>query len=454
MFKVTKGLCLLLVGCLVMGNVVFAEKQSELFPTNESIGNLGEVEKEVEIVDESEIEKEEEEKAEREGEIVEDQENEKNIVPSNDPQNVFSNESEIEESTTPEEINEAEEQKEVDDKTDELNSEVVSETEGTSTEEIPEEKHVNSGKINEKAVDQKTGLKSDAEKELVEVQEELTENAVTDEIKAVAVRYNITMSKTAQIIPKSATQDLVNKGIILYKVTVTATVKDSRGKAAANKAITFTPSKNSKVKQVSYDRTTNAQGRAKAYYEVRGITNFTSTARCMGVTKNFSTQPTEKCTYENKFYLTTYIIALESDYSSNKKVSADGISNYTFREEFLKAVKMNGAGYSSDNKFHIRYNSSTGKFEKGDPVTSSGTTPKAGRTIAVDNFYIPRYNTTKQYGCVSITSVGKRKAEDAGGAIKKYHIDVFMGTGKAAENKFSYNKQYKTVEYLGNNKSI
>lgn len=267
--------------------------------------------------------------------------------------------------------------------------------------------------------------------------------------------YNISLVKTTQIIPSSSTQDLVNKGIILYKITVTATVRNTNGSIARNQAISFANyPQNANVKQVSYEGRTDSNGTAKAYYEVRGVTNFTVRAQCGRTQKSLSITPNEKCDYENTFYLTAYIIALESDYSASTKVAAAGISNYKFRKEFLDAVKLNGSGYSDDNKFYIRYNASTGNYEKKDPVTATGTTPTVGRTIAVDNYYIPRYNTTAQYGCVSIADVGKRKAEDAGGGIKKYHIDVFVGNGKAKANAFAYNQKYKKVTYLGNNKNI
>ncbi|MDE6748671.1 MAG: 3D domain-containing protein [Lachnospiraceae bacterium] len=283
---------------------------------------------------------------------------------------------------------------------------------------------------------------------------EEVETLTVEELEPRAAAPIITLSKTEQIIPKTASQDLVNQGIILYKITVTANVIDSStGRAYANKPIIFGFNTNSKVKLVGSDTSTNSNGIAKAYYEVRGTTKFTVTAKCPNVTKTLDITPAESCSYESSFYITAYIIALESDYSSSEKVEASGISDYKFRKKFLDAVKLNGSGYSSDNSFYIRYNSSTGKYEKKDPVTATGTTPTVNRTIAVDNYYIPRYNTTKQYGCVDITNIGKRKAEDAGGGISGYHIDVFVGNGTAKVNSFAYSNQYKSVKYLGNNKT-
>lgn len=61
----------------------------------------------------------------------------------------------------------------------------------------------------------------------------------------------------------------------------------------------------------------------------------------------------------------------------------------------------------------------------GDTITSTGTTPKVGRTIAVDPSVIP-YGTRvyiPEFDKVFI-------AEDCGGAIKGNKIDIFMNTYK------------------------
>ena len=102
----------------------------------------------------------------------------------------------------------------------------------------------------------------------------------------------------------------------LYKITVTATVRNTNGSIARNQAISFANyPQNANVKQVSYEGRTDSNGTAKAYYEVRGVTNFTVRAQCGRTQKSLSITPNEKCDYENTFYLTAYIIALESDYN-------------------------------------------------------------------------------------------------------------------------------------------
>jgi 3D (Asp-Asp-Asp) domain-containing protein len=56
------------------------------------------------------------------------------------------------------------------------------------------------------------------------------------------------------------------------------------------------------------------------------------------------------------------------------------------------------------------------------PITATGTTARAGRTVAVDPKVIPLGSR------VFIEGVGERIAEDVGGGVKGHHIDVYLGT--------------------------
>lgn len=158
--------------------------------------------------------------------------------------------------------------------------------------------------------------------------------------------------------------------------------------------------------------------------------------------------------YANQYYLTYYIIPKETDYLGNYDTSAAGISGL-FKSAFLQAVRLNGTGYTH-NGAYLTYNSSSGTYNiTTAPRTSSGTIPTAGQTIAVDNRYIPRTNWSGnyEYGKVSIANVGIRYAEDAGGSINNYHIDVFMGLGYPNPEP-SWNCTYKNVTYIQNVTSI
>lgn len=73
----------------------------------------------------------------------------------------------------------------------------------------------------------------------------------------------------------------------------------------------------------------------------------------------------------------------------------------------------------------------------GGRVTASGTTPKVGRTVAVNPAVIP-YGTKLKIG-------GKEGyvAEDTGGGIGTYHIDIFCNSHQEALNAgVGYKKVY------------
>ena len=73
---------------------------------------------------------------------------------------------------------------------------------------------------------------------------------------------------------------------------------------------------------------------------------------------------------------------------------------------------------------------------KSDGITASGTQATAGRTVAVDTRLIP-------YG-TEISTDGKTYiAEDCGGKVKGYTIDVFFDSHEEALN---FGRQTKTVK--------
>jgi 3D (Asp-Asp-Asp) domain-containing protein len=56
------------------------------------------------------------------------------------------------------------------------------------------------------------------------------------------------------------------------------------------------------------------------------------------------------------------------------------------------------------------------------PITATGKTARAGRTVAVDPSVIPLGSR------IYIEGVGERIAEDVGGGVKGHHIDVYLGS--------------------------
>ena len=122
-------------------------------------------------------------------------------------------------------------------------------------------------------------------------------------------------------------------------------------------------------------------------------------------------------------------MALESDYSASK-VAVSGITDAKFKSDFLADVKMNGTGKADSGKY-IHWNGN-GYSYIDKPTTATGTEATEGRTIAVDPKYIPRAKVGGRWkrATVNISGIGNRVAEDVGGGIVGYKIDVFMGLGK------------------------
>lgn len=74
-----------------------------------------------------------------------------------------------------------------------------------------------------------------------------------------------------------------------------------------------------------------------------------------------------------------------------------------------------------------------------EPITATGTTARAGRTVAVDPKVIPLGSK------IYIEGLGERIAEDVGGGIKGHHIDVYLGTVPQAHH---FGVQRGTVSVL------
>jgi len=178
--------------------------------------------------------------------------------------------------------------------------------------------------------------------------------------------------------------------------------------------------------------TTNSSGTLKAYIEYYGTPNITIYADYQGTTATKVIQ-TNEALYKNSFMMTIYNFALRSNFNS--------------WAEFEEAVQMNGTGYDDINDQWYSFNYYGNILPINGPNnTASGTTPTEYRTIAVDKAYITREyyssNGTSAWhrGYVYIEGMdnasgdnGYRYAEDSGGAINGYHIDLFVGYKSIAD---------------------
>jgi 3D (Asp-Asp-Asp) domain-containing protein len=139
--------------------------------------------------------------------------------------------------------------------------------------------------------------------------------------------------------------------------------------------------------------------------------------------------------YEMHFLITGYIIASEADYHG-PQVSACGLDR-TYPSDFLfgRGVMMQGSGEDSGGRViqpDYARNRSEGRTGMNKcfryatcAVGASGRCVRDGTSIAVDPTIIPLGAN------VEVTGDGPRTADDTGGAILGYHIDVFRGAGLA-----------------------
>jgi 3D (Asp-Asp-Asp) domain-containing protein len=127
--------------------------------------------------------------------------------------------------------------------------------------------------------------------------------------------------------------------------------------------------------------------------------------------------------YESDFLVTCYVVSSEADYLATPLIGpVNGLpAGKKYHSGFIADVKLQGSGIASDATT-IHYDGSGVYSVQNCPLTATGACAADGTTIAVDRNVIPLRST------VSIDTVGTRAAQDTGGAISGYHIDVYFGT--------------------------
>lgn len=253
-----------------------------------------------------------------------------------------------------------------------------------------------------------------------------------------------------QTIPEKPIKgDLIKNAEPIYRFRYKVTAKQVNGKAVKNRgirAIRYTgPVQGCKFINI------NSSGVGYIDIDVRGAHKFTvfcEIANC-GLRSNvISKTPTVRAEYEEMFFCTAYNTVLEQECDGVLK-TAPGIKKIKFPKDFLEAVKLNGSGKTKSGDY-LHYDSSKGIYSYMKPTTATGSRPKAGRTIAVDPYFIPRAKVkgTWKRAIVNIRGIGKRIAEDGGGSIKKYRIDVYRGEGKNVMNNWSNSYRKVTLESI------
>ncbi len=221
--------------------------------------------------------------------------------------------------------------------------------------------------------------------------------------------------------------NLVNNAEVFYRLKYRVTAKKKDGSKVTNMPVVAHYS--AAVTGVKITGI-NSSGEGFIEIDVRGSKSYTLYSTVDGIRSNqISTTQRASAYYQNPFHCTVYIVAQESDYTG-AKVAVSGITDAKFKSDFLADVKINGTGKADSGKY-IHWNGN-GYSYIDKPTTATGTEATAGRTIAVDNNYIPRDWVGGRWkrATVNISGIGNRVAEDKGGGIVGYKIDIFMGTGK------------------------
>lgn len=221
--------------------------------------------------------------------------------------------------------------------------------------------------------------------------------------------------------------NLVNNAEVIYRLKYKVTAKKKDGSKVTNMPVVAYYSgavTGAKITGI------NSSGEGFIEIDVRGPKSYTLYSTVDGIRSNqISAAPKVSAYYQNSFHCTAYIVALESDYSASK-VAVSGITDAKFKSDFLDDTRRNGTGKADSGKY-IHWNGS-GYSYIDKPTTATGTEATAGRTIAVDPYYIPRAKVGGRWkrATVNISGIGNRVAEDGGWGIVGYDIDVFMGLGK------------------------
>ena len=148
------------------------------------------------------------------------------------------------------------------------------------------------------------------------------------------------------------------------------------------------------------------------------------------------------------FGMSCYMVALESDYGtppssctstriagvtySGALTNPNGLTG-TYCASFIANVRLQGTGQLNTSAY-VNYNPSTGLMTTVPSVTGAdGTAVIAGGSVARDRTIIPGRGVL-----VDVDGVGNGLlANDTGGAIRGYRLDLFNGAGRAACTGYS-----------------
>jgi 3D (Asp-Asp-Asp) domain-containing protein len=272
--------------------------------------------------------------------------------------------------------------------------------------------------------------------------------SVDDLEYTLAAEVIITISATEPIIPR---ESRVENGRVLYQSTLTITARNTITQAPVAGLSIQVQSDRPQDTIIQPTEPTNDKGVAKARIQTREK----GTATISGATSDISAAPVpttiafNDANYEQRFRLTLYVIADENDWGAPYVINPCGLTG-TYSRTFLREVRENGSGRTSGGQYiQIDWLSGGPQGERTCytvvpfPTTASGVLLEEGMTIAVDQSIIPTGSD------VNIGGIGTRTAQDTGGAIVGYRIDLYVGVGETAMQAWEqWNLQWLTVRYV------
>lgn len=288
-------------------------------------------------------------------------------------------------------------------------------------------------------------------------------NRLAEKHKAVytytAANYNnLDVVYLDKMIPSSTTLvslGIVNRGQskIVYEITLTYRYITE---STAPVTFTFQNINTSSVKLMSSSSVTvipdGEVASVDATYHVLGDINFTPVASVsingsvldsFNETINFDAY--EFVRYESQFKITGYITALESDpeYQGGtiQSITAINKTNNTsitlnLTSSFISALNLQGSAYLNDGRLIQYGNGSYSVYPAGTTILGATSTPViADETCAVDDYYVIRHGGNNKFSELYVGGFeGYLIANDAGGGITQYKIDIYCGA--MTENDF------------------
>ncbi len=240
------------------------------------------------------------------------------------------------------------------------------------------------------------------------------------------------ITATAPVIPDASR---VSAGCVQYRSDLTGTVTKS-GQPLAGVPLQFRSNRDGADTFTQPASPTDASGVATGQVKTRKQGTASISAANSDVT---TTSPASisftRAAYETPFRYTGYFIPAESE-ANGALVAACGLDR-SFPIDFLfgRGVTMQGTGQTTDGRYvqpdyarnNAEHRTGTNKCFRyvACAYGASGRCVVADQSIAVDTTIIPMGAN------LDLQGYGPRRADDTGGAITGYHIDLFLGAGRA-----------------------